>query len=789
MPHNPTPTLELPHGLAFADLYSAGGAARIDALFMAHLQATDTALATRLAAARASPDALERKAESELLIALGPHLEDFLAAIFGIEAHVRALQAKHHALAPLYAVKRLFVQRKAMNTYRADVAATFDGRALRRDLESALGVPFSEVSFANAVVGWQQDESANAAALDVALRYAAWASHTAEGRATHKGDVLFRAPRKLDYMKLVPIELTHVNGVSAWKLDGDHVRRREGFALTDRGMDLVAALDQSHYCIWCHEQGKDSCARGLFEKKPAGAPPLENPFRKSPFGVTLAGCPLEEKISEFHKLRAEGWALAALAIICVDNPLVAGTGHRICNDCMKSCIYQKTDPVDIPQAETRILKDVLALPWGFEVYSLLTRWNPLDLRRPAPRAATGKRALVVGMGPAGFTLAHHLMNEGHTVVGIDGLKIEPLPVSLSGVATTGERLPFAPVFDAATLNEPLDDRVMAGFGGVAEYGITVRWDKNFLKVIRLLLERRDGFALFGGVRFGGTLDAEGAFAYGFDHVAVAAGAGKPTVLELPNGLATGVRTASDFLMALQLTGAAKANSVANMQLRLPVVVVGGGLTAIDTATEALAYYPVQVEKFLVRYEALAAEKGREAIEAAWTAEERPIAEEFLAHARAIRGERKTAARESREARIVELLQAWGGATIVYRRRLIDSPSYTLNHEEIEQALEEGIRFAEGLTPLAVEVDAHGHACALRVSQHHNDGDGVWHEFGQATLPARAILVAAGTQPNTVLAREDAAHFHLDGKYFRLLDEDGAPVHPVRGLAKPAQPRC
>ena len=87
------------------------------------------------------------------------------------------------------------------------------------------------------------------------------------------------------------------------------------------------------------------------------------------------------------------------------------------------------------------------------------------------------------------------------------------------------------------LREPLDERVMAGFGGVAEYGITVRWDKNFLKVVRLLLERRDRFALFGGVRFGGTLDAEDAFALGFDHVALAAGAGRPTVLDLPNGLA------------------------------------------------------------------------------------------------------------------------------------------------------------------------------------------------------------------------------------------------------------
>jgi len=787
MPFDPIRPLKLAHAVAFADLYSADGASKVDSLFIAHLEAADPALASRLAAARGDPDAVARKDESSLLIALGPHVEDFLGSLFGIEGEVAALEAKHHELAPLYAVKRQFVQRKAMNTYKVDTAAAFDGIALRRELERALGGPFTELGFAEAVTKWQQEDTANAAALDVALRYAAWASHTKEGRAAHKGGVLFRAPRKLDYMNLVPLELTHVNGVDAWRIPGGHERRREGFALTDPGMNLASALDQSHYCIWCHEQGKDSCAHGILEKQPADAPPPDNPFKKSPFGVTLAGCPLEEKISEFHKLRAEGYPLAALAIICVDNPLVAATGHRICNDCMKSCIYQKTDPVDIPQAETRILKDVLALPWGFEIYSLLTRWNPLNLRRPRPRAATGKRALVVGMGPAGFTLAHHLLNDGHAVVGIDGLKIEPLPSSLSGVRANGERVPFEPIFDASILNEPLDDRVMAGFGGVAEYGITVRWDKNFLKIIRLLLQRRACFGLFGGVRFGGTLDTDGAFALGFDHVAVAAGAGRPTVLELPNGLATGVRTASDFLMALQLTGAAKTNSVANMQVRLPVVVVGGGLTAIDTATESLAYYPVQVEKFLRRYEALVEEKGIAAIESAWSPPERGIAREFLEHARAIRAEREASRSAGRAPQIVELLQQWGGVTIAYRRRLIDSPSYTLNHEEVEKALEEGIRFAEGLTPVAVEVDSHGHACALEVSQHHNDGHGVWHEFGRATLPARTILVAAGTQPNTVLAREEAQHFHLDGKYFRLLDEDGQPVTPVKGLAKPSKP--
>jgi len=787
MPPESSPPLVLPAGLAFPDLYTTEGAERLDALFIAHLREVDARMAARLAEGREKPDALTRLDESELLLALGPHLEDFLANVFGVEPEVRALEEAHHELAPLYAVKRLFVQRKAMNAHKADVAATFDGAALHREIESLLGESFTELVFAKAVTRWQQDETKNANALDVAMRYAAWAAHTAAGRAAHKGGVLFRAPRKLDYLKLVPLQSTQVSGVDAWTLADDHKRERDGFALTDSGMGLTAALGEAHYCIWCHEQGKDSCARGLPEKKSADGVAPEIPFRRSPFGVVLAGCPLEEKISEFQKLRAQGWPVAALAIMCVDNPLVAATGHRICNDCMKSCIYQKTDPVDVPQSETRILKDVLALPWGFEIYSLLTRWNPLNLRRPLPRPATGRRALVVGLGPAGFTLAHHLLNDGHAVAAIDGLKIEPLDPTLSGITVTGERTPFAPIRDAASLAEPLDDRRMAGFGGVAEYGITVRWDKNFLKLIRLLLERRARFALYGGVRFGGTLDVEDAFALGFDHVAVAAGAGKPTVLELPNGLANGVRTASDFLMALQLTGAAKKDSLANMQVRLPVIVVGGGLTAIDTATESLAYYPVQVEKFLARYEALAAERGREATEAAWTDDERAVAHEFLAHARALRAERAAAAAEQRTPRVIELLRSWGGATIAYRRRLIDSPAYTLNHEEVEKALEEGIRFAEGLTPLAVEVDADGRVSGLTVSEQHNDGDGVWHEYAQVTLPALTLLIAAGTQPNTVLAREDAAHFHLAGKYFRLLNEAGNDVTPIKGLAKPAVP--
>ncbi len=769
-------TLALAYGFSFPDLFSRDGLDRLDQRFIERVAGDDPALAFRLAEARQDPDALDRKAESALLIELGPFLEDFLGELFGIADEVGALAAKHHELAPLYAVKRLFVQRKATNKYKADVAATFDGDALRAELAKRMSAPFSELAFANAVQDWQKDEAANADVLDIALQYAAWAAHTEAGQAAHATGVLFKAPKKLDPARLVPLTTQSENGITVHTLH--HLRRREGFALTDHGTDLAGALDQTNYCIWCHEQGKDSCSRGLPEKAPTPG------FKKSPFGVSLAGCPLEEKISEFQKLKSEGFPVAALGMITVDNPMAAGTGHRICNDCMKSCIYQKQNPVDIPQAETRTLKDVLELPWGFEIYSLLTRWNPLNLRRPLPKAPSGKRVLVVGMGPSGFTLAHHLMNDGHRVVGIDGLKIEPLDPALSGVDVSGRRVAFAPVRDVATLQEDLGERTLAGFGGVAEYGITVRWDKNFLKLIRLLLERRDEFSLFGGVRFGGTITVDDAFGMGFDHIALCAGAGKPTILDMPNGLARGVRTASDFLMALQLTGAAKPDSVANMQLRLPVVVVGGGLTAVDTGTESMAYYPLQVEKFLQRYETLVAERGEAAVRARWSAEETEIGEEFIGHARAIRAERAAAAAEGRDARIAELIQSWGGVTLAYRRKLVDSPAYTLNHEEIEKALEEGIRFSENLTPVAVEVDQYGHASALKVTAKHVADDGT-ETTATVELPARTILVAAGTQPNTVAAREDPDHFELDGKYFRAVDEAGNPVKPERGC-KPAE---
>lgn len=760
--------LSLAFELTFADLYDRTGLITLDRTFLAWLTRNHADLAERLLIARAAPDGLEAKDYSQLLVDIAPHLETFLAELFDIEPEVAALKVGHDALSALYDVKRLFVQRRAVKIHGEMEALTFDGAALRLQLAEYLGDDWDDLAYATAVGQWMQAEAEAAPQLDLAARYAAWAVWHETGRQQHRDGVLFKVPHKLDFTRLLHLAETREDGVLKLRTP-EPPRLRAGFDLTDPGASLEKALDEAHYCIYCHNQGKDSCSKGLKEK--------DGSFRKNPLGVTLNGCPLEEKISEMNLLKSQGLSLAALAVAVIDNPMVAGTGHRICNDCMKSCIYQKQEPVNIPQIETRTLSDVLSLPWGFEIYSLLTRWNPLNLSRPVPLAETGRKVLIAGLGPAGVTLSHHLLQEGHTVVGIDGLKIEPLPEDVSGMRQNGARVPFKPIRNVQEeLFEPLGERVAAGFGGVAEYGITVRWNKNYLTLLRLLLERRAHFAQFGGVRFGGTVTVDTAWELGFDHVALCMGAGRPTVLNIPNGVARGVRAASDFLMALQLTGAARMDSIANLQLRLPVVVVGGGLTAIDTATESLAYYPVQVEKFLRRYETLALQQGEAAVRSGWSEEETEIAETFIAHARALRAEREAAAAQGRAPNPLALLESWGGVTIAYRRDLADSPSYRLNHEEVALALEEGIAFAPHLAPLRVEVDRFGHAEALVVSN----------PDGESTLPARTVLVAAGTSPNTVLARE-VAGIPLDGSYFQAVDLEGKPVAPER-VAKPTEPQ-
>jgi len=206
-------------------------------------------------------------------------------------------------------------------------------------------------------------------------------------------------------------------------------------------------------------------------------------------------------------------------------------------------------------------------------------------------------------------------------------------------------------------------------------------------------------------------------------------------------------------MALQLTGAFKRAALPNLQVRLPAVVIGGGLTAIDTATELAAYYPVQVEKTLDRYEILVNEKGENAVVGCFTPLEREILNEFLQHGAAVRAERKRAEAAGEKPDLAKLVRSWGGVSLAYRKRMVDSPAYRLNHEEIIKALEEGISFVENVNPEEAVVDANNHVQAMHFSAPDR----------KLELPARSVMVAAGTTPNITYEKEHPGSFQMDGK--------------------------
>jgi NADPH-dependent glutamate synthase beta subunit-like oxidoreductase/NAD(P)H-flavin reductase len=747
-------------GYTFADLHDPERLSSLYERFCEEVQAADPVFWREWDAYRHAPDAPRPPLVlSNLLIGMAPHVSRFVRRLFDVDAPATALAESTRGQDDLFRFKVDFVRRRALPLLKggAHVASTREDDSLVEALIVGASTKDRELAIAGAGCALLDREKASAqpqvpSSESDALKR--WCAARIHDRA-YRDWVIFRFPENVEPFHLVEVE--HAAPQLPEALIGPEWRRRrrDGFTLTDARMKPREVLSEIHYCVLCHERDKDSCSKGLHGK--------DGKVVVNPLGIELAGCPLDEKISEMHVLRKAGDPVGALALVVLDNPMCPGTGHRICNDCMKSCIYQKQEPVNIPQIETGVLTDVLGLPWGVEMYGLLTRWNPLNVLRPFALPYNGKNVLVVGLGPAGYTLAHYLVNEGFGAVGIDALKIEPLPADLTGTSDAAPR----PIRDWSEIYSQLDERVLEGFGGVSEYGITVRWDKNFLTLLHLTLARRRGLRMYGGVRFGGTVPIEDAWGYGFDHVAVASGAGRPTIIDMKNNLIRGIRKASDFLMALQLTGAFKRGALPNLQARVPAIVIGGGLTAIDTATELMAYYPLQVEKTLMQYETLAGKLGEARVRGMYDAEELEVLDEYLTHGRAARAERERATEAGEPPDFVPLMRAWGGVTIAYRKRLVDSPAYRLNHEEVVKALEEGIVFAENLNPIEAVPDERGALAAMvfrREGQDRAEGSGLRADAGGLiTLPVRTALVAAGTSPNITYEKECRGTFTLDAK--------------------------
>jgi glutamate synthase (NADPH/NADH) small chain len=262
-----------------------------------------------------------------------------------------------------------------------------------------------------------------------------------------------------------------------------------------------------------HGQAKVEAARCIQCKNPA----------------CISGCPVNIDIPAFIREIAAGDALTAGRIIKKDNPLGSICG-RVCpqeKQCEIKCILgAKGQPVSIGRLE-RYASDV-----------------SLGIETPETGPPTGKRAAIVGAGPAGLTAAGDLARLGHEVVVFDGL---------------------------------------AKAGGVLRYGIPEFRLPN--SIVDAEVQTLNGM----GVQFvmnalAGRSVALSDLREEFDAVFLGTGAGQPKLLGVPGEDLKGVYTANEFLTRINLMRADKfPESGTPVTVGKHVIVVGCGNTAMDAA--------------------------------------------------------------------------------------------------------------------------------------------------------------------------------------------------------------
>jgi len=366
--------------LTYESLFQTESLNKLEQHFLTHLHQHNPALHTDLLSYRNAAQTFTPRQKSELLIACAKVLETFL-------------QFRQHD--PVFAFKKWFVLRRArrrlskkeplesfaeLDTWLSEqlsvnseqlsgrrgplspLSADSDHKGLTTDKEHAVALLAKR---------YLADKNAYADEIEKLTRWCIRALTTPEGKTAVQNWISFRLPQQIDPAHLVPL-IAQPND-AAGRLAGPHHtrRQRQGFKLTDSRMSARQIQSELNYCLYCHDHENDFCSQGF----PQASPELEiisqtkpdrfakpvrfSSFKIDPFDNTLTGCPLDEKISEMQRLKRDGYTIAALAMIMIDNPNCPLTGHRICNDCMKACIYQKQEPVNIPQIETRILTDVL----------------------------------------------------------------------------------------------------------------------------------------------------------------------------------------------------------------------------------------------------------------------------------------------------------------------------------------------------------------------------------------------------------------------------------------------
>jgi len=249
----------------------------------------------------------------------------------------------------------------------------------------------------------------------------------------------------------------------------------------------------------------------------------------------VAGCPVAVDIPGFIELILEGKHAEAARAIKRTNSLPAICG-RVCpqeEQCEAVCVLgKKSEPVAVGRLER------FAADWEREHDAV---------EKPELAPSTGKRAAVVGAGPAGLTVAGDLIRLGHAVT----------------------------VFEA--LHKP---------GGVLAYGIPefrlpkaiVGAEVDYLKSLGVEVEL--------DTIIGKTIAMEELLDE-YDAVFVGSGAGLPWFLGIPGENLSGVYSANEYLTRSNLMKAYRDDYDTPIYRGKRVGVVGGGNVAMDSARTAL----------------------------------------------------------------------------------------------------------------------------------------------------------------------------------------------------------
>ncbi len=245
----------------------------------------------------------------------------------------------------------------------------------------------------------------------------------------------------------------------------------------------------------------------------------------------MQACPTGIDVPGFIKRIADDNLRGAARLILDANPL-GGTCARACPTevlCEQVCVrnVQQGKPVEIGRLQRHAVDAVMAQP----VTALFTRAAP-----------TGRRIAVVGAGPAGLACAFMLARRGHDVV----------------------------IHDAR-----------AAAGGLNEYGLaSYKMAGGFAQAELDWLLQIGGITLQLNWRLESATQLQ-ALQAGFDAVYLAVGLGRTNRLGIPGDHLHGVRDAVDFIAELR-----QAQDLATLPIGRRVVVIGGGMTAVDAAVQS-----------------------------------------------------------------------------------------------------------------------------------------------------------------------------------------------------------